>query len=229
MLSPCDRFIAISWHGAGTVDILDSTALRRLQTLEFPQGVSTELRTLTFSPDSRILTCSCDDITDPQSGELCVVSWDLQTGSVATAIRCPCQGLMQDCMAWHSMYSPNGKMIGVSYLCFGFKDSCIFVCDVASGVLMHSHPLNDTRLLLNLIWTHGEFLRFATGDATTITIWEVGFASDTAPTKVDTLPAPNSPDELEVVELLPTPCRLALDQSRCRRSKRHGEGRPHKR
>ena len=37
--SPCDRFIAITWIGTKTVDVLDSTTLQRLQTVEFPQDI----------------------------------------------------------------------------------------------------------------------------------------------------------------------------------------------
>ena len=208
VLSPCNKFIAITWNGARTVDVLDSTTLQRLQSLKPPRGVSTEFRSLIFSPDSRILTCTCDDDTDSQDGGLCVVRWDLQTGGVASVIRC--QGLEQDSMGWRSTYSADGKIIGVSYRCFGFEDSYIFFCDIASGVLMHSHSLDDTSLLSNLIWTHGESLRFATSDATAITTWEVGFSSGGTPTKVEALSTPEGFNKHTVVELLPAPCRLAL-------------------
>ena len=84
--SPCNQFIAVTHYGDTTpVDILDSATLQQLQTLEFPQGISTEHRALIFSPDSRILTCSSG--YNIQGHELFVVSWDLQTGGVASVIR----------------------------------------------------------------------------------------------------------------------------------------------
>ena len=71
------------------------------------------------------------------------------------------------------------------------------------------------------IWTHGEFLRFATVGPTTITIWEVGFTSETPPTEVETLsvsdsvrsaiPPNDDYDDLAGrVQFLPTSCRLGI-------------------
>ena len=87
--SPCDRFIAITQIGTKTVDVLDSTTLQRLQTVEFPQGISTESLVLIFSPDSRVLTYSgySDTNPNPSDLELVVISWDLQTGGVASVIK----------------------------------------------------------------------------------------------------------------------------------------------
>ena len=101
-------------------------------------------------------------------------------------------------------------MVGVSSSLPGYpKDSDIFICDIASGVPIHSHPFNDTDPFLNHIWTHGESFRFATAGSTTITIWEVGFTSDATPTEVETLPAPND-FTYTAIEFLPTACQLAL-------------------
>jgi hypothetical protein len=62
-------------------------------------------------------------------------------------------------------------------------------------------------------------LQFATADATTITIWEVGFISGGTPAEVKTLPAPDNfgsiisavehPDHM-TVQFLPTPCLLSF-------------------
>ena len=73
----------------------------------------------------------------------------------------------------------------------------------------------------NNIWTHGESLRFATVGLTTITIWEVGFTSETSPTEVETLSVPDSvrsaipshidySDLTERVQFLPTSYRLGI-------------------
>ena len=208
--SPCNRFIAITREKDGVV-VLDSATLQRLQTLRLPQGIPLGSEALSFSPDSRILTCSSYDYIDPPDGELYVVSWDLQTGGVASIIewRGPVQG---DAAVPSTIYSANRKMVGVSPTFHSFsEDSDIFICDVASGVLMHSHLPNNIVPLSNLIWTHGESFRFATADSTTITIWEVRFISGVTPTEVETLPAPDGFDhECETVQLLPAPCRLAL-------------------
>ena len=219
--SPCNQFIAVTHYGDTTpVDILDSATLQQLQTLEFPQGISTEDRTLIFSPDSRILTCSGRDGTNSRDGELFVVHWDLQTGGVASVIKW--EGPSRDITGTPSVtYSASGKMVGISFVSNQdpnysedsehSKYSDIFIYDVASGVLTHSHSLNDVVPLSNLIWTHGESLRFATADTTTITILQVGFTSSATPTEVETLPAPGGfGDGWRVGQLHPDLCRLAF-------------------
>ena len=215
--SPCDRFIAIAWVGARTVDVLDSTTLQRLQTFESPEDISTEYRALIFSPDGCVLTCFSGDHTASQDRELFVVSWDLQTGGMITVIKW--QGSTRDSSGALSpsiAYLVDGEMVGVC--CSGNQDpnysegSNIFICDVTSGTLIHSHSLNDTVPLSNHIWTHGESLRFATADATTITIWEVGFISGAAPEEIETLPTPDGFDNERprFTQLHPAPYRLAF-------------------
>ena len=218
--SQCNRFIAITWEGADTVDVLDSITLQRLQNFEFPQDIPTRHRVLVFSPDSRILTCSSCDDGDSLGRGFFVVSWILQTGSLASVIRW--KGPKRHLEGNPSItYSANGKMVGVFYRHYGNADiATIFICDVFSGTHMHSHSLNGHAPLSNDIWTHGEFLRFATAEATTITIWEVRFTSGAAPTEFETISVTNnvSPTVIfymdtnkhgEEVRLPPAPCRLA--------------------
>jgi len=223
--SPCNRFIAVLLDDGMTVDVLDSVTLQQLQTLEYPQGTPTQDRAVIFSPDSRILTCSSGSYMEwCRSGqELFVISWDLQTGGIASVIKW--QGPEQQVLANPSItYSANGKTVGVFYCYEGHHNTAnIFVCDVTSGVYMHSHSLNVNGILLpNNIWTHGESLRFLSAGARTITIWEVGFTSGATPTEVETLPAPDDFDprafhkrdtygRVEGVQFFPTSCRLALD------------------
>ena len=210
--SPCDRFIAITRYDGRTVDVLDSATLQQLQTLESPQGMPTYFRALVFSPDSRILTCSNSELMDSPDRELFVVSWDLQTGGVSSAIRW--WGPTPKAPRTLSItYSADGKMVGVAYSYINYsKGTDIFICDVASGMLVHSHLLNNTFPLSNRIWTHGESLRFATADPTAITIWGVGFTSGATPAEVEILPPPNGFDgeSLGAAQLHPTPCRLAF-------------------
>jgi len=112
------------------------------------------------------------------------------------------------------VYSANGKMVGIFDWRPGY-DVNTLVCnihmfDIAPGVYMHSHSFNACRPLSNNIWAHGESLRFATADAATITIWEVGFTLGATPMAVETLPAPDGLDsDLTAVQLSPITCRLA--------------------
>ena len=216
--SPCNRFIAIAW--GRKVEVLDSATLQQLQTLESPQDVPTEgapmgSREFVFSPDSRILTrLSCDY----EDKEVFAISWDLQTGGVASVV-----GGEEPALGGATFisitYSANGQMFGILYYPrFSEFDSDISIYDVASGVLINHCSLGYDIPLGGHIWTHGESLRFATLDVEAITIWEVGFTSDACPTEVETLPVPDELfdvfDEIDSSELdvriFPTPYRLVL-------------------
>ena len=220
--SPCNRFIAVTWRGTVTVDVLDSVTLQRLQTLKSPQDVPTMFRELAFSPDSRVLTYA--GCTHRGQGVF-VVSWDLQTGGIASTI-------WQYVSGWAGAagkagrpppprYIPrklsitaNGGVVGVHTHRSNVNADTpnTFIFDVASGVYTHSHSFGSQKNpLLGNIWTQGEFLRFATANTTSITIWEVGSTPDATPKEVRTLPAPGGFDLAELpVQLLPAPCRLAL-------------------
>ena len=210
--SPCNRFIAITCNDTTAVDVLDSVTLQRLHTLESAQGTSTQRRAAIFSPDSRILSCSSDDSVGFRQQALSVVSWDLQTGSLAGVIRWkgpPWTNTGDTSIT----YSADGKMVAVFHWHQFGSSANVFIFDVASGMHMHSHSLDDHTPLANGIWAYGESLRFATISKRTraITIWEVGFTSDATPTGVETLPAPDAYDNVYgSLELLPAPCRLAL-------------------
>ena len=210
--SPCDRFIAITWNVADTIDVLDSVTLQRLQTLEFPQAphTSTEHMAIVFSPDSRILTCFGQNPTPDR--ELFVVSWDLQTGGVAGVIGL--EGPHEEITGTPSItYSANGKMIGVRCR-YSIGGDAILVFDVVSGIYVHSHSPTSSFARTDDIWAHGESLRFITVDKEDITIWEVGFTSDAVPTEIETFSAPpdvyfDDPEDMSV-KFFPDPCRLAI-------------------
>ena len=219
--SQCGRFIAIAQHRTAMVDVLDSAALQRLQTLELPQGISTFWRALVFSPGGLVLTCSSHNSSD-SGQELFVVSWDLQTGGTVSVIRQQVPDI--NTMGTPSVtYSIDGKMVGVFVWCF--SSSTIFVYDVVSGVHVNSHSLSDPFSnggpISNGLWAHGESFRFATAGRKAITIWEVGFAPGTTPVEVETLSIPhkvrsavplhNDYDNLtERVRFLPGSYRLAI-------------------
>ena len=212
MWSPCNRFIAVALHDTTTIDVLDSITLQRLQTLEFPCGTFAE-RVVVFSPDSCVLTSSsvsfADSLRQEMDRQISIISWDLQTGGLVSVIEWqgPDQKLS---LCPPIVYSANGKMVGAFYW-WCDCDVDLLICDVSSGVYMHSHSLNVGRPLSNDIWTHGESLWFATADVATITIWEVGFTLGATPMAVETLPAPDGlRSNPAAVQLFPASCRLAL-------------------
>ena len=203
--------------------VLDSATLQRLQILEAPRDISLlPPCRLIFSPDSRILTCCSSDYKQPF-----VVSWDLQTGGVVGVITWQRSEWnitvdFHDAKTVTITYSSDGKMVGVFYCYLSVNDNYrvttnLSICDVASGVYMHSHSLDGGEILLpNNIWTHGESLQFVTAGAKTITIWEVGFTSGATPTEVGTLPIPDGfPNDGRGVGFLPSPCRLAFFTDEC--------------
>ena len=207
--SPCDRFIAITWVQVGTtkIEVLDSVTLQQLQTIEHPWPESTTPEALAFSPDGRILTH-----VGSRGHELFVVSWDLQTGDVASAIRWQGPGIMDGTPS--IVYFADGKTVGVCCrYSYGSDSTCVF--DVASGVHTHSYQLTRADNHAKIVWTHGECLRFTTFGTKTINIWEVGFTPDAIPAKVETLPGPEGVDlenaKTVNARFLPAPCRLAFN------------------
>jgi hypothetical protein len=214
--SPCNQFFAIVCcrSGVSCAYVLDSVTFQQLQTLEFLQDTSERPLALIFSPDSSILTCFSSSYSrDNFDGELFVISWDLQTGGIASVIRWqqPNQSLVVDSSI---TYLANGKLVGTLYGHHKYtKTFNISICNVASGVYMSSHLLNCDTPLLSNIGTYGESLQFATADTTAITIWEVRFISGGTPIKVKTLPIPDPfdfPPHINRAQFLPSRCLLAL-------------------
>ena len=105
-------------------------------------------------------------------------------------------------------YSANGKMVGG----YRYRGHHISVCDIATGVLVHSHSLDISVPFPTHIWTHGESLLLAVISETTIAIWEVGFTPGATLTEVEVPPTPDRfhIDHVEGFQFLPTPCRLAF-------------------
>lgn len=223
--SPCNRIIAISPWDTLIVDILDSVTLLRLQSLKFSWEISARPEALTFSPDSHILTSFIRGYCYPNSGGV-VVSWDLQTGGVISAIEWKGPRYATAGGAYIT-YSANGKMVAVL---FRFESSTIIsICNVFSGVCMNNvyhytytqpHPALGAPYVYK-IWTHVESLRFATREPTKITIWEVAFALEATPVEVDVISIPGDIAKIFVfeswkssdiahTEFHPGSCRLAF-------------------
>ena len=187
--SPCNKFIAIGANDSMRVDILDSATLKRLQHLEPSQETTAVPMVLTFSPDTRMLTCLGRRHAGHPGNLLrrpvaLIISWDLQTGGVVSAITLRRVGSSRAMIA----YSMNGKTFGVLQ---EFETKTILsIYDVVSGeyvgdIYKGKSPLHD-------FWTHGESLRFATADPTTITISEVEFAPHKPRVEVETLSIPEN-------------------------------------
>ena len=82
----------------------------------------------------------------------------------------------------------------------------------SSGLRMYSHSLYGGVPLPNNVWTHGDFLWFATFHSETTKIWQIGLAPDAPPVEVETFPNPEEVRvrETEDIQFLPASCRLAF-------------------
>ena len=221
--SPCNKFIAISPQSSGTVDVLDSATLQRLQALKIPREMSADYDALAFSPDSHMLTSSTSSRYHPDIGEF-IISWDLQTGGAISVIER--KGLFASVENTHITYSVNGKIVAI--LSQYGSSATISIYDVVSGVYMynvdhHMHTNPDFTLAASYrykIWTHGEMLRFITLKQMAITIWEVGFTSGATPMEVEIICIPGKyfelegPMEIELVGFHPASCRLVFNGTR---------------
>ena len=192
--SPCSRFIAIALNSDAGIQILDSATLKHLKSF-LPTHTYTQL--LTFSPDGHLLTWVS------RTSEV-FISWDVQTGLLASKISITEEGSMA---AIHSItYSGCGTMLGVLFQ--NHNISTISTYNVLSGTPIHSHPVEG--LLAGTIWTCGECVQFAVLGSSSITIWEVGFTSKQSPTEVKSLLIPTNFDPSKQFHFLPTHSRLAF-------------------
>ena len=218
--SPCDRFIAVNCHDTMMVYILDSVTFQCLQTLKIPEYPNNEHITLIFSPDSHILTCSISCTYGFGSIQgLFIISWDLQTGGMASQVFPPTLRQSHIYGKPSIVFSTNGRTAGIvfhqhSSSGYSKETIAISIFDVASGVCVYSHLLEDYTLTSNNAWAQGDSLQFATSDGGVVTIWQVGFASSAPPTKLKILPALGIPSNMYsndlAVQFSPISGRLAL-------------------
>jgi hypothetical protein len=148
--SPCNGFIAIPCqddYSIVAMDVLDSVTFQTTSNPQIPTGhVSKGSMALIFSPDSHILTCfSCVGIygDDLCIKSLCVISWDLQTGGIASIIRwqAPEQDLMRRTLQSHIQQMERWLEFSIGMM-MPTDAADISICNVASGTYMHSHSLN---------------------------------------------------------------------------------------
>ena len=194
--SPCSRFIAVAWRSSNEITILDAVTLERLRTTSPTSqlGYSTDLM---FSPDGCLLVGNFRTATSAS----CIVSWDLQTGGPISNI-----SIGRDFGSYCSMsYSSCKTMLGVLFK--GARVSTIITYNILSSTPISSHPVKG--LAAKTIWTHGECLQFATVESGSITIWEVGFTSNSTPKEVGSLSTPDNFSSNEFL-LFPTLSRLSF-------------------
>ena len=176
--SPCNRFIAVALYNK--VEIHDAVTLNLLNTFLTPQSGK---KWLSFSPDSCFLT----QISDEN-----LVTWDLQTGgSINTVLPNKPQKRIP---GFSSTYSVDGKTFVVTYFDQDFKN--IIATHNLSTTDTHLYCIPEGRVI-HPIWTHGEFLRFATIKLRHITIWEAEFTLTHTPKVVASLQVP---DEVDVFD-----------------------------
>ncbi|KAF9642862.1 YVTN repeat-like/Quino protein amine dehydrogenase [Thelephora ganbajun] len=192
--SPCSRFIAISQVVYPTIEILDAVTLERVTTLRSP---AYRTAWLVFSPNTRLLTLL-------GTARETIMSWDLQTGGVVSAITAE---KFKYSMEYLSVtYSTCGTMLAA--LCSIDYTPAISIWNVYSGTHTHSQSIEGRPL--NEIWAHGECLRFATAESGSIVTWEIGFTSPHAPTRVESLPLPDDFHSSRESRFHPTSSRLAF-------------------
>ena len=193
--SACNKFIAVA--KPKSVEIRDAATLNLLYTFRSP--ATPEPPRLHFSPDSRFLT---------QFNRGGLVTWDLRTGSsVSTTFP---SKLRVDSSDFSSTYSMDGKMLAV--VCLDESKNIFIATHDLSTTHSHLHRVSGGRIITP-IWTHGEFLRFATVEPGHITIWEVEFASTRTPEAIDSLPTPGDISGAKAFErslFLPGLSRLAI-------------------
>ena len=176
--SPCSKFIAVSrdFGDKIVIEILDAATLEQLTILE---NGPIPGRWLIFSPDSHLLTWLSDSRKE-------FINWDLRAG-VQLSANSP-DLLWRSPMRDSSLtYSECGTMVGAL---FPSAEDTIYIYNVLSGTHIHSHQARD--VFGGKVWTHGEYIRYATFASKSITIWEFGFASRHEPTQVESLPTPDN-------------------------------------
>ena len=197
--SPCNRFIAVT--RSDLVEVLDAVTLSRISI--FDRSLSCRDQLFGFSPDSRCLT-------------LCTgygfISWDLQTGG---PLGIPSR-LDHPYMAPFSFkHSKDGKVVTVAYRFWDFRnsdrkyDTFIYAYDLLSAERVGSRHVPEGRMIYP-IWTHDEYLQFATIDPKSITIWQSPFTLEHPPVEVATLPVPDGITDADQFLFLPSRSRLAF-------------------
>jgi len=192
--SSCSRFIAVEMPGS--TKVLDAVTLEQPHTFMHPWSFD---GWLCFSPDGRSLT----RINGRDNGS---TTWDLQTGGQISATP-----LTPDTPSsyFSSAHSMDGKIVALAYR-DSRNNTIISTYNLISGTRIYSHRASFLEGdIVAPIWTHGDFLRFATVKSGSITIWELGFTSERKLAEIESLPAPDNTGSRNHL-FLPTLSRLAF-------------------
>jgi len=198
--SSCSKFIAVGL--LKSTEVLDAVTLERLHNFIHPV-LQSETGWLSFSPDGHSLTRINGE------GNECT-TWDLKTGGRISTF----PSLLRASSLWavSSIYSMDGNAVAVAGYCDSDDPdtdiSAISTYNLISGTHANFHPFPEERTVAQ-IWTHGEFLRFATVKPGSITIWQVGSTSEHTLAEIEVLPAPDNTNFRDFL-FLPTPSRLAF-------------------
>ena len=92
---------------------------------------------------------------------------------------------------------------------YGDSESRVYTFDLPSRTRLGPLPVSDGQLV-HPIWTHDEYLRFATIHPGSITIWEVEFTLKHPPTQVESCPIPDKVVDGYELLFLPVLYRLAF-------------------
>ena len=200
--SPCGRFIAVAKYVV--VEVLDAVTLTRLSVFERFSHPSPDLQRLDFSPDGRCLTLCVEEA---------LISWDLQTGSPLGTILVRSE--RSDNKPFSFKHSKDGKFIAVACKPWVYGDgdvgysSFIWTYDHQSGRHVGSHPFPEERII-HPIWTHDEYLRFATVNPNSVRIWQSSFTLEPPPVEVASFPVPDGFTGANRLLFLPSLSRLAF-------------------
>ena len=181
--SLCNRFLAIAKDE--TVEIHDAVTLSLLSAF---QPLDPNTKKLGFSPDSSFLT---------QFNDSGLTTWDLQTGGSVSTILPNGHHLVY--LDLPLAYSMDRKMLAVV-----FRDDVnktFIAIHNHSTRSIHYHCVPREHAVVS-IWTHNEFLQFATMKLKHITIWKVGFTMTHPPEVVKILPAPDEILNTEICQRL---------------------------
>ena len=197
--SPCNRFIAVAY--CGFVEVLDAATLSRLSTFE---NSSYAAYGLGFSPDGRCLTLCVEQ-------EL--ISWDLRTGGPLGTIRLQLDSSYHKPLSFK--HSKDGKLIAVA-----FKPQDFYGGDIGYSPSIHTYDHHSGRhvgfhrfpegQIISPIWTHDEYLQFATIDPKSIRVWQSPFTLEHPPVEVASFPVPDGITYAYQLLFLPSLSRLAF-------------------
>ena len=199
--SPCSRFIAVATYRS--VEVLDAVTLSRL--FIFYASCAIWAQQPGFSPDGHRLTLHDGSV---------LISWDLQTGGPLGAISSGLEYSQE--RLFSSKYSEDGKVVVAVYEFTDLSNgdekhgSLIYTYDLLSGRRAGPRFVPEGQIIVNPIWTHDQYFRFATIDPRSIRIWQSPLTLEHPPVEVAALQVPDGTTDARRFLFLPALSRLAF-------------------